>query len=82
MFYRFPHHFAGTARIGDVINDKLKVKGVNGLYVADASALPKTPRVKPCQLLMLGRLAALDYLEEKNAGRQRLLRKRVDGEDV
>lgn len=32
--------------------------------------------------MMLGRLAALDYLEEKNAGRQRLLRKRVDGEDV
>ena len=68
-----PHHFAGTARIGDVINDKLKVKGVNGLYVADASALPKTPRVNTMPtVMMLGRLAALDYLEEKNAGRQRL----------
>ena len=79
-----PHHFAGTARIGDVINDKLKVKGVNGLYIADASALPKTPRVNSMPtVMMLGRLAGLDYVEEKNADRQRLLRKRVDhGEDV
>ena len=57
-----PHHFAGTASIGKVVDDHFKVLGVNGLYVADASVLPKTPRVNTmASVIMIGRLAGLDF---------------------
>jgi choline dehydrogenase-like flavoprotein len=52
-----PHHFAGTAGIGRVVDNTLKVIGVDALYVADASALPTTPRVNSmASTMMLGRL--------------------------
>jgi hypothetical protein len=52
-----PHHFAGTAGIGRVVDKSLKVMGVDGLYVADASAFPTTPRVNSmASTMMLGRL--------------------------
>ena len=57
-----PHHFAGTASLGKVVDDHFKVLGVNGLYVADASVLPKTPRVNTmASIIMIGRLAGLDF---------------------
>jgi choline dehydrogenase-like flavoprotein len=37
-------HVAGTCAIGAVLDPGLRVKGVSGLYVADASAMPKVPR--------------------------------------
>mmetsp|Transcript_17433 Transcript_17433/g.37653 ORF Transcript_17433/g.37653 Transcript_17433/m.37653 type:complete len:606 (+) Transcript_17433:110-1927(+) len=65
-----PHHFAGTARVGDVINEELKVKGVNGLYVADASALPKTPRVNTmATTMMIGRIAGVAYVNKRRGAR-------------
>jgi len=59
------YHYAGTASIGTVVDDSLKVIGVEGLYVGDASVLRRTTRVNlmPTALLM-GRMAGLKYLEE------------------
>jgi len=58
-------HYAGTAAIGKVVDDNLKVLGVDGLYIGDASVLPQTPRVNLMPtVLMLGRMAALKYLDE------------------
>ncbi len=41
------YHFAGTCRLGDdgrsVVDRRLRVRGVRGLRVADASAIPETP---------------------------------------
>jgi len=34
------HHPCGTCRIGDVVDEKLRVKGVEGLRVVDASVIP------------------------------------------
>jgi len=34
------HHPCGTCRIGDVVDDQLRVKGVQGLRVVDASVIP------------------------------------------
>jgi GMC oxidoreductase len=60
-----PHHFAGTARFGSVIDTKFKVKGTEGLYVADASALPRTTRGNTAATTMaIGRLAGVSALQE------------------
>lgn len=60
-----PHHFAGTASIGHVVDTKFKVIGVDGLYVADASVIPTTPRVNSmATALMVGRLAGVSALQE------------------
>ena len=57
-----PHHFAGSAAIGKVVDENLKVIGVEGLYVADASVVPKTPRVNMmATAMMVGRLAGLAF---------------------
>ena len=57
-----PHHFAGTAAIGRVVDENFKVQGVDGLYVADASVVPRTPRVNMmATTMMVGRLAGLAY---------------------
>jgi choline dehydrogenase len=41
------YHFAGTCRMGDdptsVVDTELRVRGVTGLRVADASVIPETP---------------------------------------
>jgi choline oxidase len=59
------HHPAGTARMGDpnddrtVVNSQLRVRGVSGLSVADASIFPELPRVNPCLMcMMVGERAA------------------------
>lgn len=40
-------HLSGSARIGDVLDESGRVLGVEGLRVADASALPSLPRCGP-----------------------------------
>jgi hypothetical protein len=40
-------HLSGTARVGEVLDDSGRVLGVQGLRVADASALPSLPRCGP-----------------------------------
>ena len=37
------HHPVGTCRIGAVVDDELRVQGVEGLRVVDASVLPGLP---------------------------------------
>jgi choline dehydrogenase-like flavoprotein len=34
------HHPCGTCRIGDVVDGRLRVKGIEGLRVVDASVIP------------------------------------------
>lgn len=61
-----PQHFAGTAAVGRVLDRHLQVIGVEGLYVADASAVPITTRVNlMATVMMVGRLAGLKFLEER-----------------
>lgn len=57
-----PHHFAGTASVGKVVNSDLKVIGVEGLFIADASILPRTPRVNTmASVVMVGHLAGMAF---------------------
>jgi len=60
------YHYVGTAGIGTVVNENLKVFGAEGLYVADASVIPQTPRVNSMALVLLvGRMAALKFLKDR-----------------
>ncbi|TVY80304.1 Alcohol dehydrogenase [acceptor] [Lachnellula suecica] len=58
-------HSSGTAAMGKVVDTKLKVKGIQGLRVVDASILP-TPLTAPIQACMyaLGEQAADIVLED------------------
>jgi choline dehydrogenase len=38
------YHPVGTCAIGRVVDGQLRVLGVEGLYVADASVMPTIPR--------------------------------------
>ena len=38
------HHESGTCKIGEVVDAHLRVQGIGGLRVCDASVLPDTPR--------------------------------------
>ena len=59
-------HMSGTCKMGPdgdpaaVVDQRLKVRGVDGLWVADASILPKVPRANThATVIMVGeRLAA------------------------
>jgi len=62
------YHPAGTCRMGDVhnpqtvVDSKLRVKGFNGLRVADASIFPTIVSVNPCiNCMMIGEKCA-DFL--------------------
>ncbi len=62
------YHPAGTCKMGDVhnpqtvVDSKLRVKGVNGLRVADASIFPSMVSVNPCiSCMMIGEKCA-DFL--------------------
>ncbi len=37
------YHYAGTCRMGEVVDTELRVRGAEGLRVADASVMPITP---------------------------------------
>ena len=60
------YHYCGTNGIGQVVDENLKVMGAEGLYVADASVIPRTPRVNSmATILMVGRRAGLKFLQER-----------------
>lgn len=47
------YHVCGTCRIGAVVDPELRVRGVTGLRVADASVFPTIPSVNPVVTVML-----------------------------
>jgi len=58
-------HYCGTAAMGKVVDNKFKVKGLEGAYVADASVLPFTSRGNVmATVMMLGRLAGESAAED------------------
>ncbi len=68
------YHFAGTCRMGAddeaVVDTKLKVRGVQGLRIADASVVPTTPvSAMNAPSMLVGYRAASFALEEANNGR-------------
>jgi len=53
------YHPAGTCAIGSVVDGELKVHGIDGLRVVDASVFPTMPTVNPMvTVLMIGERAA------------------------
>lgn len=53
------HHQCGTCRMGDVVNNKLQVIGIQGLRVVDSSVLPHIPSAHLyAPTLMVGEKAA------------------------
>lgn len=59
------YHYCGTNSIGAVVDENLKVIGAEGLYLADASVIPQTPRVNSmATVLMVGRRAGVKFLQE------------------
>jgi choline dehydrogenase-like flavoprotein len=59
------HHLAGTAAIGTVVDGNFQVIGVEGLFVADASVLPRTSRGNTMATVMaIGRIAGVRAVQE------------------
>ncbi|XP_063533720.1 ecdysone oxidase-like [Cydia strobilella] len=61
-------HAVGTAAMGSVLDGKLKVRGVRGLRVADASVMPKVVRGNTnAPVIMIAEKAA-DFIKEEYFG--------------
>ncbi|TNE59769.1 MAG: hypothetical protein EP341_01935 [Sphingomonadales bacterium] len=60
------YHLSCTCRMGDVVDERLRVKGVNKLRIADASVMPEIPSGNinaPC--IMIGERAS-DLIKEEH----------------
>ena len=42
------YHPAGTCAMGSVVDERLRVHGIDGLHVADCSVFPTVPRANTC----------------------------------
>ncbi|MBV8849729.1 MAG: GMC family oxidoreductase N-terminal domain-containing protein [Methylobacteriaceae bacterium] len=63
-------HPAGTCAIGSVIDPQLRVRGIEGLYVADASVMPVIPRANTnIPTLMVAEKAAVHIASDLRLGR-------------
>jgi choline dehydrogenase len=53
------YHPAGTCAVGAVVDERLRVHGIDGLFVADCSVFPTVPRANTCMpaVLVAHRLA-------------------------
>jgi choline dehydrogenase len=67
------YHFAGTCRLGDdpdsVVDRRLRVRGVPGLRVVDASAVPETPvSAMNAPSMLVGLRGAKMIVEDSRSG--------------
>ncbi|KAJ9616608.1 hypothetical protein H2200_000327 [Cladophialophora chaetospira] len=62
------HHPIGTAAMGDVVDAKLRVKGVDGLRVCDASVLPLHISGNPMATIYAFAEKAADLIKAEYAG--------------
>ncbi|XP_071689666.1 protein HOTHEAD-like [Rutidosis leptorrhynchoides] len=61
-------HYHGGCRMGDVVDDEYKVKGVDRLRVIDGSTILNSPGTNPqASVLMLGRYMGVTILEQRLA---------------
>ncbi|BCY10739.1 GMC family oxidoreductase [Actinoplanes sp. L3-i22] len=56
------YHVSGTCALGDVLDPELRVRGVAGLRVVDASVLPVIPSVNPVVTVMVVAERAADLI--------------------
>ena len=56
------YHPAGTCAMGAVVDERLRVHGVEGLYVADCSVFPDVPRANTCIPAVLVAHRLVDWL--------------------
>lgn len=58
-------HYVGTCAMGSVLDSQLKVKGIKGLRVADASVFPKITRGNPNAVVLMVAERASDLILEE-----------------
>ncbi len=56
------YHPAGTCAVGTVVDERLRVYGVDGLFVADCSVFPTVPRANTCMPAVLVAHRLADWL--------------------
>ena len=56
------YHPAGTCAVGTVVDERLRVHGVDGLFVADCSVFPTVPRANTCMPAVLVAHRLADWL--------------------
>ncbi len=68
-FFSTGYHPSGTCRIGHVVDERCKLIGADGLWIADASVMPSVPRANTnLPTLMIGERVA-DFLKAELGAR-------------
>ncbi|XP_075973749.1 ecdysone oxidase-like [Anticarsia gemmatalis] len=60
------NHFTSTCPMGTVVNGRLKVHGVKGLRVADASVMPTITRANPAATVVLIGEKTADFIKQEH----------------